>query len=193
MAPRRTLLHVCCANCMFDTLDALRKADLRLSVLFYNPNIQPLLEYRRRRKSFLLAAERLNLDIVSLPVVSPDPRLFLEQVQWRETGPKRCASCYRMRLEETARAARDNGFDAFLSTLQVSTHQQHELVLEAGRHAADEYDVQFMETDLREHFGKGRLPSGFHPYRQQYCGCLMSEFERFAPTKQHLVKREEAQ
>ena len=186
------LLHVCCANCLFDVLPALQEEGLLPVLFFYNPNIHPLVEYRRRRKSFLLAAERLSLPVLGKPAASVDPRLFLERVEWREERPRRCAGCYYWRLREAAREAARAGLGGFLSTLQVSGEQAFEALVEAGRRAARESGVDFLEMDLRHRHGWGRPPAGFHPYRQSYCGCLVSEYERYAPTRRHLVRGEGA-
>ena len=190
MPTHRVLLHVCCANCMFDVLPALAERNLVPVPFFFNPNIQPLLEYRRRRKSFLLAVERLGLESADEPPASPDPSLYFEEVDWLEAGGERCPSCYRLRLRQTARTAAKAGLPAFLSTLQVSPLKHHQALLEAGREAARAESVEFMDLDLRDRFGKGSAPPGFHAYKQQYCGCLMSEYERFAPTRRHLLKGE---
>lgn len=192
MPARRVLLHVCCANCMFDVLPALAERDLLPVPFFFNPNIQPLLEYRRRRKSFLLAVERLGLEPAGRPPASPDPALYFEEVDRLRAGDERCPSCYRLRLRQAAGTAAKAGLPAFLSTLQVSPLQQHQALLEAGREAARAESVEFMDLDLRDRFGKGSAPPGFHAYRQQYCGCLMSEYERFAPTRRYLLKGEAA-
>ena len=92
----------------------------------------------------------------------------------------RCRHCYRLRLKETARAAREGGFDAFTTTLLLSKHQDHEEIKEAGREAAGGAGVEFLERDFRpgwkEHW---KLTEDYGLYKQQYCGCIYSEFERY--------------
>jgi len=185
---KRLLLHTCCANCLADVLDAAGRIAESVAVHFYNPNVQPLMEYRRRRKSFLLFARALSLEIVDEPAVNAHPGEFLLRCDWRLPRESRCTSCYRMRLERTAAAAALHGFDAFSSTLLSSPHQFIDKVLEAGREAARIHSVKFIETDWRGmHDTAGRTVKGFHPYRQQYCGCIMSEYERFEGSGTHLV------
>lgn len=188
------LLHVCCANCLFDTLAALA-ASLpehlpKPAVFFYNPNIQPLIEYRRRRKSALLAAEALGLKLVQPPPAAPDAYAFFMLTDWRAGPAARCLSCHRMRLYRAAQVAKAHGFAGFMSTLQVSGQQQFEAVMQAGREASARAGVKFHDTDLREWHGRGRPPRGFQAYRQQYCGCIFSEHERFVGSRQHLLAGE---
>jgi len=169
----------------------MKDAGFKTAVHFYNPNIHPLIEYRRRRKSVLMLAKILGLEIVDASPVNVHPGEFLGAADWRKGPAERCVSCYRMRLERTAAAAKLHGFDAFTTTLLVSNQQNRDAILNAGRDAAAQTEVQFLEADWRERQGKGgAMPSNFQPYRQQYCGCIMSEYERFSEGKQHLVPGE---
>ena len=187
----RVLLHVCCANCLADVLPAIAGQNRELAAHFYNPNIQPLIEYRRRRKSALLLADRLGLKVIDPPPLNVHPGEFLLGSDWRLEPPKRCLSCYRIRLERTAAAAKASGFTAFTTTLLVSKEQSHENVLKAGREASERAGVRFLEGDWRELHGKaGGMPKGFSPYKQQYCGCIFSEYERFSPGGKHLMPGE---
>ena len=187
----RVLLHVCCANCLADVLPAVTGEKRELAIHFYNPNIQPLIEYRRRRKSALLLADKLGLKVIDSPPANVHPGEFLLGSDWRAEQGKRCFSCYRMRLERTAAAAKANGFSAFTTTLLASTEQSHESVLKAGLEAAEHVGVRFLEGDWRELHGKaGGLPKGFSTYKQQYCGCIFSEYERFQTGGKHLLPGE---
>ncbi|MBN1808734.1 MAG: epoxyqueuosine reductase QueH [Planctomycetes bacterium] len=188
----RLLLHVCCANCLADVLPAATGYSDALSILFYNPNIQPLVEYRRRRKSTLLLARILKLDVVDSPPVNAHPCDFLGGTVWQGSARERCATCYRMRLERTAATAEREGFEAFSTTLLVSRMQHRDGILAAGRSAAETFGVRFLENDWRELHGSARgLPPSFQPYRQQYCGCIFSEYERFSPGGMHLLPDDE--
>jgi predicted adenine nucleotide alpha hydrolase (AANH) superfamily ATPase len=101
----------------------------------------------------------------------------------RRTAPhytERCRDCFEMRLGKTAEAARANGFDAFTTTLLISPHQKHELIKETGERAAVESGVEFYYADLRKRYSDSRhITKPMELYRQQYCGCIYSEWERY--------------
>ena len=176
----KKLLHVCCANCLSDVIGALRGDGDEVVLLFANPNIHPLVEFRRRRKSVRLLAARLGLELEEDPYGLFE---FLEAVRGEERegeGGARCRICYGMRLGRAAERAKDLGADAFTSTLLVSRQQDRASVVEAGRAAADEWGVPFEAADLRELHGTDRArPRDLKLYRQGYCGCVFSEEERF--------------
>jgi len=174
----RLVVHVCCAPCLAATLPAFRERGEVLP-FFYNPNIHPLLEFRKRLKALDVFAEREGIEIEAdreyglarfLGLVAPD-------------GTGRCAACYRERLGRTARYAREQAADAFSTTMLCSTHQDHDAVRSAGQDAADEAGVAFLSVDLR-----GRAADGLAAakkmglYHQQYCGCIFSEYDRYKDT-----------
>ncbi len=181
------LLHVCCAPC-YATAQATRRGGMVqglpevAGIFFYNPNIHPLLEFRRRVKALRLYLERDPLraeidDAYGLPV-------FLAQTAWKEGPRERCRSCYRLRLARTAAVAKVNGLEGFSTTLLASREQDRDAVAEAGREAAASAGVRFFEADLRQLLPDDKMLRGI--YKQQYCGCVFSEEERFRPTAKHL-------
>ncbi len=177
----KRLLHVCCANCLSDVAGALGGEGVELVLLFANPNIHPLVEFRKRRKSVRLLAGRLGLALKEEPYGLHE---FLEAIgasRRREDG--RCRACYAMRLGKAATRARELGAEAFTTTLLVSRQQDREAIVEAGERAALEQGVRFESTDLRELHGKDEArPRDLKLYRQGYCGCVFSEEERFRET-----------
>ena len=184
MAEPTLLVHACCAQCLAAILDPLRRLGC-WAAYFYNPNIQPLIEFRRRAKSLHVLAERERLALIADERY--DVRGFLRSVPWDR--PERCLACYRMRLDETARMAAEKGFSAMTTTLLASEHQDHEAVRRLGEEAAAGRGLGFHYKDWRSLAGRGREEAkGRNLYRQQYCGCLFSEEERFAPTSLHLYR-----
>ncbi len=179
----KKLLHVCCANCLADVVGAVADEGDEVVLLFANPNIHPLVEFRRRRKSVRLLAERLGLELEEDPYGLFE---FLEAVKgcWREgEGGARCRTCYGLRLGRAAARAKEIGADAFTSTLLVSRQQDRDGVVEAGERAAREAGVPFEAPDLRElHGTDAARPKDLKLYRQGYCGCVFSEEERFRET-----------
>ena len=100
------LLHVCCATCAGYPLELLGK-DYDITMFFYNPNIQPLEEYRRRLQDI----KRLS-EISEIPLITGlyDPERWQKQVKGLEDEPeggKRCTNCFDIRMEKTADIARD--------------------------------------------------------------------------------------
>lgn len=179
------LVHACCGECAAAILEPLRRRSSRPVLFFYNPNIQPLLEFRRRAKSVQVLADAEHLDL--LLDLRYDPKDWLGRVPWDR--PERCEACYRLRLAETARVAAERGFEVFTTTLLVSVHQDHEAVARIGAEEAEARGLTFLYEDWRPLAERGpREAKRRNLYRQQYCGCLFSEQERFAPTRRHVYR-----
>jgi predicted adenine nucleotide alpha hydrolase (AANH) superfamily ATPase len=112
------------------------------------------------------------------PDRKPDRELF-----GKDAG-NRCGYCYRIRLARTAALARERGFDAFSTTLLISPYQNHELLAQAARDAAKEYDIEFLYRDFRPRFREGQAEARrLGLYMQKYCGCIFSEEERYIRVK----------
>lgn len=143
---------------------------------FVNPNIHPLTEFDQRLKAARAAALAAGIRIVR-----EDPyglQEFMRAVVIHED--ERCRICYRMRLGRTAELAKALGHDAFTTTMLVSTQQDHAAIRAAGDEAAREHGVEFLYRDLRSRVMDGvRESKEKRLYRQQYCGCVFSEWERY--------------
>ena len=172
----KTLMHICCAPCANQPIEVLRTDGLEVSGFWFNPNIHPFTEYRSRRNCL-----REYAQMIALPLIEKDDyglRPFVREVAEDIGG--RCVKCYEMRLYETARQAKELGFDSFTSSLFISPYQNHELMREVAERAAHEYGVSFLYRDFRPYFRAGQEKArelGF--YIQKYCGCVFSEEERY--------------
>lgn len=179
----KLLLHVCCALCYAKALPGAEElcAGDSLSALWFNPNIHPLIEYRRRLKAVQVLAERLSHGLV----ISDEYGLaeFCRRTADRQQPPQRCALCYDWRLDFAARRARELGIGAFTTTLCTSLHQDHALIRACGERAAVAHGVTFVYRDWRDLAADEKLLKGL--YRQQYCGCIFSEEERYRNTSLH--------
>lgn len=176
----RLLLHICCAPCAIVPVDYLKEKGYALEGYFFNPNIHPYLEWRKRKETLEEYARQTGLSLV----LDEEYRVedFFRAVAHREDD--RCRFCYSLRLRRAAAAAREGGFAGFTTTLLVSPYQKHELIREAGEAAAAEYGVPFCYFDFRPGYREGvRRSKEMGMYRQQYCGCLYSEKERYMPKK----------
>lgn len=177
----RLLLQSCCGPCSSYVLEYLTQY-FRVTVLYYNPNIQPRAEYDKR-----LHWQREI--IAQLPTQTPvelldcgyDGARYTEAVRGLEREPEggaRCTVCFRLRLEETARLAKAHGYDYFCSTLTVSPHKDAERLNAIGTALAAEYGVAWLPSDFKKREGYKRsieLSKQYGLYRQDYCGCLFSK------------------
>lgn len=171
------LVHACCGPCSITVFQALAARGEPCRGFFYNPNIHPLSEYLRRRDALRQVAGRLGVDVACADA-EYDPALFLRLVAFREKD--RCRFCYEMRLDRTAREAKALGCRGFTSTLLYSKYQDHAAIREAGETAAKVHGVEFAYEDFRPGWDEGvRLSKEWELYRQPYCGCIYSEFDRY--------------
>jgi len=183
------LIHICCAHCFGKTLDGLRAEfgyQLAARGLWYNPNIHPLLEYRRRMKALKVYLERdpVPVDFVEKYGLIP----FCENTYGHYQKPDRCARCYAIRLDTTAERAAALGMDAFTTTMITSVHQSHQMIRAAGEEAGRRHKISFLYRNLRHVEPDEKKLREI--YRQSYCGCVFSEYDRYASTTKHLYRGE---
>jgi predicted adenine nucleotide alpha hydrolase (AANH) superfamily ATPase len=144
---------------------------------FYNPNIHPFMEYRARKEAVNKFAE---IEHVTVIFDSYDFTGFLSMQLEETERPERCKRCYIYRLKATAQYAKNHNFDAFTTTMLSSHQQYHDVIREIGAKCADAYDVPFYYEDFRKGIQQGNaVTKTYGLYRQKYCGCLFSEWERF--------------
>jgi predicted adenine nucleotide alpha hydrolase (AANH) superfamily ATPase len=174
---KKLLIHSCCVHCAAYTVDYWRGQDYEVSALWYNPNIHPYTEHQHRLEAMQSLAQEIKLPlIVSQGYDMPQ---YFRRVVGHEA--ERCRYCFQLRLSKTAEIALKDSFDAFTTTLLISPHQKHDLIKEVGDELAKEKGIEFLYADLRKRYSDSRhmtKPLGL--YRQQYCGCIYSEWERYA-------------
>ena len=178
------LLHICCGPCTVYPLDVLQGIGIRVRGYFYNPNIHPFLEFKKR----LAAVEELAA-FRNLPVDYHREyglREYLRRVVFNEAN--RCGFCYDMRLLEAVEQAKRTRADAFTTTLLYSRYQNHELIRLKAEQLAEEHKIPFYYQDFRRGWQQGiEMSKTMGLYRQAYCGCIYSEQERY--DKQFRKKR----
>ena len=177
----RLLLHVCCAPCSSYCLEYLSDY-FDITVYYYNPNISPEPEYR-----FRLSEEERYISLrdfknpVSITDSVYDPREFLDAVRGLEREPeggKRCEKCFRLRLEASAKKAKELGMDCFTTTLTISPLKNAALLNEIGFELGEKYGVMWLPSDFKKREGYKRsivLSREYDLYRQNYCGCAFSK------------------
>lgn len=176
----QTLLHICCAPCANQCIEVLRADGVDVTGFWYNPNIHPFTEYRARRDCLRAYAEQIQLPLIEKNDYALRP--FVRAVA--DDIGNRCVKCYEMRLFEAAKQAKEGGFDSFTSSLFISPYQNHELMAQVARQAADTYGVEFLYRDFRPYFKDGQAFAREHGfYMQKYCGCVFSEEERYLKAK----------
>jgi hypothetical protein len=175
------LLHSCCAPCSSYVLEYLSQ-HFHITIFYYNPNISYKEEYYRRIEE----QQRL---ISALPVINPihflegnyEPECFYEIAKGLEQSPEggeRCFNCYELRLEESAKLAKEKGFDYFTTTLSISPHKNASKLNEIGERLSLKYNTPYLFTDFKKKNGYKRsieLSKEYNLYRQDYCGCIYSQ------------------
>jgi epoxyqueuosine reductase len=190
----KVLIHVCCAPCLIGPLEVLRQEGAQPSGFFYNPNIHPFLEFRKRVKALRVFLEKDDLPVEIIEEYGLE--LFMRDIYRpalsNAEGPdrrERCRACHFLRLRRTAERAKEMGLDAFTTTLLGSPHQDHELLRESGERAAKETGVSFLYRDFRPlHERSHEAARRRQLYLQPYCGCCFSEYERFRDTGRELYR-----
>ena len=174
------LLHVCCAPCSSYVLEYLEDY-FDITVYFFNPNIYPEDEYVFRKNELQrLIDEKFNGKI---KVIDADynPDLFFDSVKGLENEPegkKRCEVCFKLRLESTAKTAKEGNFDYFTTTLSISPLKNATLLNTIGEEFSKKYKTKYLFSDFKKNEGYKRsieLSREFNLYRQDYCGCVFSK------------------
>jgi epoxyqueuosine reductase len=182
----RVLMHSCCGPCLSGAYPALREVHRgdELIPFWENPNIHPYLEYRSRLLSFQATVRHFALE-ACYGETTYGLRRFLEALAGLPSS-ERCMVCYRLRLQPTARAARDHGCEAFTTTLLISPYQNRDAIVAIGTEIGREAGLTFLDPDLRPQFRQTHTFARDHDlYRQSYCGCIFSEEERYAGSPKH--------
>ncbi len=173
---KKVLLHCCCAPCSVSCIEPLRQEGIEPTAFWYNPNIHPFKEYESRRDCLVEYTEKIGVPLIVKEEYGL--REFVKNVA--EDIDARCVYCYEHRLEETAKYAKENGFDAFTSTLFASIYQNHEMMKAAAEKYAKLYGVEFLYRDFRPNFREGNKKARDEGlYMQKYCGCIFSEEDRY--------------
>ena len=186
----RLLLHACCAPCSSYVLEYLSRF-FDITLYFYNPNITPAEEYAYRAEELSRLVPEMGLDGgVSLVVSDYNSDEFYNIASGLEDAPEggaRCARCYRLRLEASAKYAAECGFDYFTTTLSISPYKNSRWLNEIGGELSEEYGVKYLYSDFKKKNGYKRsceLSEMHGLYRQDYCGCEFSRIQRDKKNKQ---------
>lgn len=177
------MLHSCCAPCSSYVIEYLSKY-FKITVFYYNPNIYPEEEYRKRvleEKRFI--SEFKTERTVDFIEGEYDSNVFFDLAKGHETekeGGERCFKCYELRLRQAARLAAEKTYDYYTTTLSISPYKNASKLNEIGERLALEYKVKYLYSDFKKKNGYKRsieLSREYNLYRQDYCGCIFSQIE----------------
>lgn len=177
----RLFLHSCCAPCSSYVLEYLSEY-FAITVFYYNPNISPKEEYEKRVDEMkrLISEMKFKYPVEFLEG-EYHPEEFYAMAKGLEDAPEggeRCFKCYRMRMEEAARLAKEGGYDYFTTTLTISPLKNAAKLNEIGEELAQIYQVSHLPSDFKKKNGYKRsieLSREHDLYRQNYCGCVFSK------------------
>ena len=180
----RLLLHSCCAPCSSYCMEYLTRY-FDLVVYYYNPNISPEAEFAHRLSELRRLVSELPREGAIEVVPGPyEPEKFYALAKGLEDAPEggeRCERCFRLRLEEAAKAAAALGCDYFTTTLTISPLKDAQLLNAIGGEFSQRFGVPWLPSDFKKKNGYKRsceLSAEYGLYRQDYCGCVYSRLER---------------
>ncbi|RLE17581.1 MAG: hypothetical protein DRJ14_06125 [Acidobacteria bacterium] len=173
---KKLLLHICCAPDAAWIPEKLEQ-DYEVTCFFYNPNIYPAKEHEKRASEMRRLAKAKGYRLAEPPF---DPEIFEKRTAHLRYQPEkagRCSICYRIRLEETARFAHENGYDLFATVLTVSPHKLVDRINRIGETVAEKYGITYLPSDFKKEDGFKKSVEesrNYNLYRQDYCGCESS-------------------
>ena len=189
MSNNKILIHMCCGPCSCYPVKKLRADGIEPVGFFFNPNIHPYQEWLQRLKTAKEFAQKVSMEIHVhehyqlrdflkrvINVISDE-----DSIKFKDGHHARCKICYSWRIYETAKFAAENNFELFTSTLFYSIYQNHELMKSTAETFAKQFGIKFYYEDFRTGWQEGiDISHELELYRQNYCGCIFSEEERFS-------------
>lgn len=174
---KKILLHSCCGPCSTACIERL-KDYVDVTIIYYNPNIEPFDEYLKRKNEQIRLLKILDIDYIDCDYDNDNFKKVCGVLSNEPEGGKRCAVCFGLRLKYTAFIAKMHGFDYFGTTLTVSPHKNSDIINKIGKKVGDNIGVKFLYSDFKKREGYKRsieLAREYELYRQDYCGCLYSK------------------
>lgn len=170
----KLLLHSCCGPCSTVCIERM-KDKYDLTIFYYNPNIEPVEEYEKRKAYQKQVCDHYGIPYADFDYDNGAWRKFVEGLENEKEGGARCTKCFYYRLKKTAKFAKENGFDCFSTTLTVSPYKNSKTIFEVGKVLEKELEIKFLEENFKKQDGYLRsieLSKQLNLYRQHYCGCL---------------------
>ena len=176
MENKKIFLHICCAPCSIEVIDALIKDGYEIYGYFYNPNIHPFDEYKRRRDSVIKYLEKLGFEY---EIADYDVHEYFDAIGEYRVGKERCKRCYDLRMENSAKRASELGYQEFSTTLLFNPHKDFKFIAEVGKKNAELQNLSFIFPKLaHDYWGNKKKAKDLNLYFQKYCGCVFSTTEK---------------
>ena len=180
----KLLLHSCCAPCSSHVISVLTDY-FDITILYYNPNIEPFEEYEKRKQEEIRFIEQYpnknKLDIIDCDYDNILFKKMSEGLEQEKEGGARCVKCYHLRLDKTASMASELNYDYFATTLTVSPLKNSEKLNTIGKFLETKYNIKYLVSDFKKKEGYKHsieLAKEYDLYRQDYCGCIYSKQQR---------------
>lgn len=180
----KVLLHICCGVCATSVIEKLLCKGYTITGYFYNPNIHPVDEYKRRLDAAIKAAGEWNIELIEGKYDREEWFQSIKGTEYEPEGGKRCEICYRLRLEKTYEYARKHMYDAFTTTLTVGPMKEAAVINRIGREIGGD---RFISDDYKKSGGFQRasaLANEIGIYRQDYCGCVYGHEQQMLRKKE---------
>lgn len=173
------LLHSCCGPCSTAVIDAL-KDYFNITIIYYNPNIEPKEEYEKRKSEQIRLIKELGyVKYIDCDYDNDSFEEIVKGFEKEKEGGLRCSKCFYLRMKKSALKAKENDFEYFGTTLTVSPHKNSQVINEIGKQIEDELGIKYLYGDFKKHNGYLKsieLSKQYNLYRQDYCGCQYSNW-----------------
>lgn len=175
---QKILLHCCCAPDATHSINVLRELNYYIVTFFYNPNIHPKDEYKKRLNDMKKLSDIMHFENVEDVLYNTETwHKLCGEFKNEKEGGKRCEICFKMRIEETAKKAIELKINTFATTLTISPHKNANLINNIGKDIEEKYGIKYLETNFKKKDGFKKsiiLSRQYNLYRQNYCGCIYS-------------------
>lgn len=200
-------MHACCGPCSLEPTRLLAAEGFDLAVFYANSNIAPREEYELRLRTIRSWADEEGVPFIEGPWCpeaweATAGRIGAAALDAAGGNPlavdpgkreARCRACYRLRFEEAARYAADHGFPFLGTTLSVSPYQYTDVIREELERVASAAGIEPVFRDFRPNYAQAtRRSREMGMYRQNYCGCILSDAEAAAERAQRKDERRRA-
>ena len=174
---KKILLHACCGICSSYPISLLKDMGYCVVVYFYNPNIYPAEEYKKRLEAERALCEHFNCELIEEEY---EPAIYYDYIKGFENEPekgKRCDKCFELRLNKTAQKAKELGINEFTTSIVISPHKNFDKISKIGESIALKYNLEYLSFNFRKKDGflkTNQISKSLNLYRQNYCGCKYS-------------------
>ena len=173
----KVVLHTCCAICSGYPVSYLQDAGYQVYCYFYNPNIYPLEEYKRRLDAERTLCANLGCELIEAEY---ETERYYNAAAGLENEPekgRRCDKCFELRLIKTAEFAKSQGINNFTTSIVISPHKSFQKLTIIGEDIAKNYGLNYLAVDFKKKDGflkTNKISRDLGLYRQNYCGCKFS-------------------